>query len=62
MFVPGDEEEGATGVEVYRAAEPPSFVMDFLIILKAKTNGLFEMPNAQTLAEFWKYYGHHEAF
>ena len=50
MYSPGD---GKDYVEVYRCEAPPSQVNDLIVLLKAYTNGLFEMKSPRCLSDLW---------
>lgn len=52
MFCSGDAEEEET-IEVFRAENPSSSIGDFLAILKAHANGVFDIKDAHTLRELW---------
>ena len=53
MYCPGDTQEGEETMEVFRAEEPSPNIADFIAILKAHANGVFDMKDATTLKELW---------
>ena len=56
MFDQGDfaENDVEAGIEVFRAAEPPANVWDFIVILKAYTNSILDMKEPATLKDAWR--------